>query len=93
MEHICQGVGWVKQVRVEVVRQEGVCGAGHKPGDTWVCGGMTVDGICAAAYASFYPTLRALASGGEFRWAEQDGSVEIACPDGANPAIFRLTPQ
>jgi len=83
----------MKDIEVQVVKQEGVCGAGHKVGDCWVCGSKTVDGICAAAYAAIYPTLRALASGGSFAWGGPDGSLEVACPDGDNPVIFRLKPR
>ena len=80
----------MKDVRVEVVKQEGHCGAGHEVGHSWVCGGKTVEGICAAAYACLYPTLRALSAGGRFEWAAADGSLEVACPDGDNPVVFRL---
>lgn len=82
----------MKDVEVKVVVQKGTCGHGHKVGDTWVCGGKTPDGMCAAAYAAIYPTVRALAAGGSFPWAAADGSLELACPDGENPLILRLRP-
>lgn len=81
----------VKDVRVEVVKQEGRCKAGHRVGDQWVCGERTVDGICALAYASMYPMLWALSACGRFSWASADGSIEIACPDGDNPVVFSLS--
>lgn len=80
----------MKEVEVTVVSQEGRCDHGHKVGDTWVCGALTPTGMCAAAYAAIYPTVRALAAGGSFPWAAEDGSLEMACPDGKNPLILRL---
>jgi uncharacterized repeat protein (TIGR04076 family) len=80
----------MRDVMVTVVSQKGTCAHGHKPGDTFLCGGTTPGGMCAAAYAALYPTVRALAAGGSFPWAAPDGSVEMACPDGKNPVIFRL---
>lgn len=75
---------------VEVVLQEGTCGAGHSVGERFVCGGKTPGGVCAAAYAVLYPTVRALAAGGSFPWANPDGSLDLACPDHKNPVVFRL---
>ncbi|MEW6032046.1 MAG: TIGR04076 family protein [Bacillota bacterium] len=80
----------MKDVLVSVVSQKGTCGHGHAVGDVFRCGGKTPAGMCAAAYAALYPTIRALAAGGTFPWAEPDGSLELACPDGENPVIFRL---
>ncbi len=80
----------MKEVLVEVISQRGECGAGHHVGERFVCGGKTPAGICAAAYNALYPTVRALAAGGSFPWANPDGSVDLACPDGANPVVFRL---
>lgn len=80
----------MKDVMVTVVSQKGTCGHGHTVGQVFRCGGKTPDGMCAAAYAAIYPTIRALAAGGSFEWAAEDGSVDLACPDGANPVIFRL---
>ncbi len=80
----------MKDVMVTVVSQKGTCGHGHTVGQTFRCGGKTPDGLCASAYVAIYPTIRALAAGGTFPWAAADGSLELACPDGANPVIFRL---
>lgn len=80
----------MKEVKVTVVSQKGFCGAGHKEGDSWVCGSKTPEGICAAAFAAIYPTLRALAAGGSFDWAHPDGSMDVACPDNVNPLVLRL---
>lgn len=80
----------MRDVLVTVVSQKGHCGHGHKTGDTFVCGGKTPAGMCASAFVTLYPSIRALSAGGRFDWAAEDGSVDLACPDGANPVIFRL---
>jgi uncharacterized repeat protein (TIGR04076 family) len=80
----------MKDVLVTVVSQEGSCGHGHTVGQIFRCGGKTPAGMCAAAYAAIYPTIRALSAGGSFSWAAADGSLDLACPDGANPVLFRL---
>jgi len=80
----------MKEVLVTIVSQKGSCGHGHAVGQSWSCGGKTPGGICASAYGAMYPTIRALSAGGSFPWAAPDGSLDVACPDGANPIIFRL---
>lgn len=85
-----KGCDEMKDVTIEVVSQKGHCAHGHKVGDVFVCDGKTPAGMCASAFAVVYPTVRALAAGGTFPWANQDGSVDLACPDFANPIVFRV---
>lgn len=82
----------MKSVQVKVISQEGTCAYNHKVGDSWVCGSTTPGGMCASAYAAFYPTIRALAAGGKFEWGNADGSVDMCCPDHKNPLVVRMTP-
>lgn len=80
----------MSKVKISVISQEGYCGFHHKVGDTWVCDGTTPGGVCASAYNAIYPTLRALSVGGKFDWGNEDGSVDMCCPDHKNPVILRL---
>ena len=80
----------MNQVKVTVISQQGHCAYHHKVGDAWVCGGTTPGGLCASAYSTIYPTLRALGAGGKFDWANADGSLDMCCSDHKNPVIMRL---
>jgi len=82
----------MKQVKVEVISQQGTCAYNHKVGDSWLCGPTTPCGMCASAYAAIYPSIRALQAGGKFDWGNEDGSVDMCCPDHLNPLVVRLTP-
>ena len=78
-------------VEVEVISQKGKCAAGLKKGDKFKFDpSMTPLNFCASAYTSFYPTLKAISAGGNFPWAEQDGSMLVACPDPKNPVVCSL---
>jgi uncharacterized repeat protein (TIGR04076 family) len=80
----------MKKVKVTVVSQQGHCAYGHAVGHEWICDSLTPGGMCASAYIAIYPTIRALAAGGTFPWANKDGSLDLACPDHANPLVLRL---
>ena len=78
-------------VEVEVISQKGICTAGLKKGDKFVFEqNVTPVNFCASAYVSFFPCLKALSGGGNFAWAEKNGSLLVACPDAKNPIIFSL---
>ncbi len=80
----------MKDVKVTVVSQKGTCAYNHKVGDSWVCGSTTPGGMCATAYSTIYPTIRALRAGGSFDSGNEDGSVDLCCPDHLNPVVMRL---
>jgi len=80
----------VKKVSIEVVSQKGTCDAGHRVGQKFTLGSHTPEGICTPAFVALYPTARALSAGGSFPWANEDGSLDIACGDADNPVVFRL---
>jgi uncharacterized repeat protein (TIGR04076 family) len=46
--------------------------------------------MCATAYSTIYPTIRALRAGGSFDSGNEDGSVDLCCPDHLNPVVMRL---
>ncbi len=82
----------MKSVEVTVVSQKGTCAHRHKVGDSWICGALTPEGMCASAFAAIYPTIRGLSAGGKFDWGNADGSVDMCCPDHINPLVLRLKP-
>ncbi len=82
----------MKDVLITIISQKGHCGHGHAEGHTWNYDGKTPAGVCANAWNAIFPTVRALSAGGTFPWADPDGSLELVCPDPANPVIFRLKP-
>jgi uncharacterized repeat protein (TIGR04076 family) len=79
------------KVKVTIVSISGECSKGHKLGDSWLIGdGKTPKGMCAGAYDSIAPYLRALSFGGEFPWTEDKDVAQFACPDPQNRVIFEL---
>lgn len=73
------------RVKVTVINQKGHCSLGHQVGDTWVIENETPAGICFSAFCSLLPWVQMLRFDGKTSW-----NVDIACPDGENPTIFRL---
>ena len=77
-------------VRIKVIKQEGHCGAGHKVGDESLITDKTPGGMCLSAFATLYPSIRALQFGATFPWAKDPDTAEAACPDAENPVVFEL---
>jgi uncharacterized repeat protein (TIGR04076 family) len=79
-------------VELEVISQKGYCGQQHKPGDKWVIKGKTPEGICISAFCSMMPFLNVMRYAGKdsFPFSKNPDEVNFACPDPANPVVFRL---
>ena len=81
-----------RRVSVTVKSVKGYCAAGHKPGDRAIVGGtegLVVDGyICPTALYSMYPMIYALKHGATIGGKT---SLDVACPDAENLAIFEIT--
>ena len=77
-------------IKVRVISQKGTCAIGHQVGDEFTISQTTPDGICLSAFNACYPALRTLMFGGAFPWAEDPDTAIIACPDAANPVVFKL---
>ncbi len=77
-------------IKVKVISQKGTCGAGHKVGDEYLFAGKTPAGMCLSAFATLYPSIRALQFGGSFPWSADPDVSEAACPDADNPVVFEL---
>lgn len=76
----------------KVVSQKGTCAAGHKVGDEFFISDVTPDNkLCAWAFCALFPFAAALMYGGSFPWESDPNTSEVACPDGTNPVVFRLT--
>jgi uncharacterized repeat protein (TIGR04076 family) len=48
------------------------------------------EGFCPGAWADLFRFVLGLASGADFPWMEQKGTVLACCNDGFRPVIFRL---
>lgn len=48
------------------------------------------DGFCSAAWASIFPYILSLSSGGESSWLKEKNVAIAACIDGLRPVIFKL---
>jgi uncharacterized repeat protein (TIGR04076 family) len=79
-------------VEVEVISQNGFCGQGNKVGDKWVIKGKTPEGICISAFCSMMPFLNVMryAEKDSFPFSKSPDEVTFACPDAANPVVYRL---
>lgn len=80
-------------VSLKVVSQKGECAAQHKVGGEWIIKEdlKTPEGMCIAVYSAVHPYVMTLMFGGSFPWEAADPYVtKIACPDPANPVIFKL---
>jgi uncharacterized repeat protein (TIGR04076 family) len=78
-------------IKIEVISQKGHCHLGHKVGDTWTVAHVTPGGMCIGAFQSMALQLKMLEFGGQFPWKPDMDTHEVACPDGDNPVIFKLT--
>ncbi len=78
------------RITVKEVYGTGKCGAGYKPGDSWVSvGGGLPEGLCSWAFGDLAKHLTVLTWGGEF--PGPGGSEGLAaCTDGYSPVVFHL---
>ena len=78
------------RVKVALMSQKKRCHNGHRPGDEWIVGRTTPEGMCMSAFGTLFPFITTLKFGGSFPWESEDGVVHIACPDGEICNLFRL---
>ena len=79
------------KVKIRVISQKGICHLNHKPGDEIIISENGVDGkICIHALYSMLPKAFAIMYGAKFHWLKEGENSKHACPDGANPVIFKL---
>jgi len=70
----------------------GQCNEGlHKVGDEYVVGNCTPEGICTSAFASIFPLILTIQTGGKFFWEKDKQVTRAACPDD-NGIIFEIRP-
>ncbi len=70
----------MKKVSCKVV--SGRCNEGlHKIGDEYVIGSTTPSGICTSAFASIFPLVLSLQTGGKLFWERDPKVTRAACPD------------
>ncbi len=78
-------------IHCRVIKQEGVCAAGHKVGDEIVFTDDEVKGkLCISALYSMLPKVYAMMYNAKFPWLKNQCVATHACPDGFNPVIFEL---
>lgn len=70
----------MKKVLCKVVA--GQCNQGfHKPGDEFVIGDLTPQGMCTSAFTSIFPLVLSLQTGGKLFWESDPKVTRAACPD------------
>lgn len=80
----------MKKVSCKVVA--GRCNQGfHKVCDEYVVGDLTPEGICTSAFASIFPLILAIQTGGAFFWEKDKQVTRAACPDD-DGVIFEIRP-
>jgi len=80
----------MKKVLCKVV--SGTCNEGlHKVGDEFVVGNYTPEGLCTSAFASIFPLILALQTGGKFFWEKDKKVTRAACPDD-DGVVFEIKP-
>ncbi|KIX11410.1 TIGR04076 family protein [Dethiosulfatarculus sandiegensis] len=79
-----------RKVKIKVKSVEGTCHAGHKPGDEWVVEAHTPEGLCVHAYSALDPMIRAFMFDASIPWLDEEGRLELVCPDPDNPVVFTL---
>jgi len=79
-----------RQVVARVISQKGTCAAGHKVGDEFAVGGLTPAGLCSFAFCAVFACASVLQYGGSFPWETDPDKTTAACPDAANPVVFKL---
>jgi uncharacterized repeat protein (TIGR04076 family) len=79
------------KVTAKIIKQQGICNAKHKVGDTFEMGDKTPPGFCAHAYMAIFPFVMGFQYGASFPWDEEFYRTTLACPDPINPVEIELT--
>jgi len=77
------------KLKVVNILGKGICPSEYKIGDEFTIGDPK---LCAWAEHSCLPFAAALRFGGFVPWKKEDNeTMNISCPDGDNPVVFKLT--
>jgi uncharacterized repeat protein (TIGR04076 family) len=80
----------MKKVSLKVVA--GRCNQNlHKIGDEYVVGNCTPEGVCTSAFASVFPLILSLQTGGKLFWERDPNVTRAACPDD-DGVVFEIKP-
>jgi len=87
-------------VTVKLIGKEcdGVCGYGHKVGDTWELKGfkeMVPQNMCPSAFKNIYEAVMVMRYGGQYPWQPDPEIYTLTCPDPnvRNKFELRRTPR
>ena len=80
----------MSDVIAKVISQKGTCEAGHKVGNEFIIGQKAPHDMCSWAFYTLFPFAEVLQFGGSFPWEKDPNKATMACPDPANPVIFKL---
>lgn len=78
------------KVKAKIIKQEGVCNAGHEVGDIFELDDKTPSGFCAHAYMAIFPFVMGFQYGASFPWDKEFHRTTLACPDPDNPVVIEL---
>jgi len=71
---------------VEILRNAFDC---SKVGQAFILGPRTPEGMCARAFAGLYPTALAMRFSERIAWENEQGQVDVTCPE--RDVVYRLT--
>jgi len=77
------------QIRCEAVTVDQARTTCQKPGDVFVIGPRTPDGMCSRAFAAVYPAALAMRFSDSIKWEAPEGHLDVTCPDGF--VVYRLS--
>jgi uncharacterized repeat protein (TIGR04076 family) len=71
---------------VDILRNDFNCA---KVGQIFILGPRTPDGMCAKAFATIYPTALAMRFSDKMSWENEEGYIDVTCPD--QDVVYRLS--
>ena len=81
--------GYLVKARVARILEKGTCPQGLTPGMEFdLTAGAPLP--CASARNALQPAYWVLQFGGAFPWQSDPDSMELCCPDPANPVVFEV---
>jgi uncharacterized repeat protein (TIGR04076 family) len=78
------------RVIAKIIRIDGTCSIGHKPGEEFIIDDLTPKGMCSWAFYTIFPFYSVLKYGGTFSWEKDPDKATVACPDPQNIVHFEL---
>ena len=80
-----------KTIEITVIKQTGICKAGHKIGDKFYCTDHKApDGLCGWAFSSIFPYIAGIAHSAKFPWEIKKNMATGCCSDPINPVVFEI---